>query len=40
MRDPVEYPDPDVFNPDRFIRDGVINPNVREPTIVFGVGRR
>lgn len=36
-----DYPDPSTFNPDRFIKDGKINPDVRDPTtITFGFGRR
>ncbi|KAL7284540.1 hypothetical protein ACG7TL_001832 [Trametes sanguinea] len=40
-RDPKVYPDPETFNPDRFIKDGKINPDVQDPnTFVFGYGRR
>ncbi|THH33533.1 hypothetical protein EUX98_g692 [Antrodiella citrinella] len=36
-----DYPDPDVFKPERYIKDGKINSNVRDPTtIAFGFGRR
>lgn len=35
------YPDPFAFNPDRFIKDGSLNPDVLDPGIVaFGYGRR
>lgn len=35
------YPNPDVFDPSRFIKDGQIDPNVKDPEqIAFGWGRR
>ena len=41
LRDPVIYPNPDAFNPDRFLKDGKINPLVFDPAHrVFGSGRR
>lgn len=40
LHDSVEYPDPNIFNPDRFIRDGALNSEIRSSTINFGVGRR
>jgi len=40
-RDPNIYPDPETFNPDRFLKDGEINPLVFNPEDrVFGSGRR
>ena len=41
MHDPVVYPDPAEFRPERFMRDGHIDETVRDPfKIVFGSGRR
>ena len=41
FRDPNIYPDPETFNPDRFLKDGKINPLVLNPEDrVFGAGRR
>ncbi|KAI9063873.1 cytochrome P450 [Trametes sanguinea] len=40
-RDESAYPDADCFRPERFLRDGKINPDMRDPaTFVFGFGRR
>ncbi|KAH9847572.1 cytochrome P450 [Lenzites betulinus] len=40
-RDPEHYPDPERFDPERFLADGKPNPNVRDPSCyVFGFGRR
>jgi len=35
------YPDPSAFKPERFIKDGQLDPNIRDPfMIAFGFGRR
>ncbi|EMD33342.1 hypothetical protein CERSUDRAFT_117962 [Gelatoporia subvermispora B] len=41
LHNPEEYPDPDKFFPDRFMKDGKINSAVRDSsTASFGYGRR
>lgn len=41
LHNSVDYPEPERFNPDRFIKDDKLNPNVRDPTTLsFGFGRR
>ncbi|KDQ53890.1 hypothetical protein JAAARDRAFT_38861 [Jaapia argillacea MUCL 33604] len=41
LRDPVAYPEPEKFKPERFLKDGKLNPAVMDPNIAaFGFGRR
>ncbi|KAI0791751.1 cytochrome P450 [Abortiporus biennis] len=42
LHDPVEYPNPEEFKPERFLtKDGKINPEIRDPEVAaFGWGRR
>ncbi|KAJ7065520.1 cytochrome P450 [Mycena amicta] len=41
LHDEDMYPDPHSFNPDRFLIDGKLNPDVRDPDkAAFGFGRR
>lgn len=37
----ASYPDPFAFNPDRFIKDGILDPDILNPEVAaFGFGRR
>ena len=41
MNDPEVYPEPDKFVPERFLKDGRLNPDVQDPeAYLFGFGRR
>ena len=36
-----DYPDPAVFKPERFLKDGKLDPDIRDPSMIaFGFGRR
>jgi cytochrome P450 len=39
LHDEDIYPEPHKFNPERFLENGKLNPNVRDPTVAFGFGR-
>ena len=41
FRDPVVYPKPHIFDPERFLKDGKLDPSVKDPEArVFGSSRR
>ncbi|KAJ3552268.1 hypothetical protein NP233_g12920 [Leucocoprinus birnbaumii] len=40
LHDPEVYKDPLEFRPERFLKDGKIDPGVRDPMNAFGFGRR
>jgi len=36
-----DYPDPSSFKPERFLKNGQLDPNIRDPALMaFGFGRR
>ncbi|KAJ3572125.1 hypothetical protein NP233_g3289 [Leucocoprinus birnbaumii] len=41
LHDPQEFESPDQYIPERYLKDGKINPEVRDPTVAaFGYGKR
>ncbi|KAF7325230.1 Cytochrome P450 [Mycena kentingensis (nom. inval.)] len=41
LQDETTYPEPTTFNPERFLRDGKLDPTVQDPEVAaFGFGRR
>lgn len=41
LNNPEDYPDPQAFKPERYLRDGVLDSNAPNPyVVVFGYGRR
>lgn len=41
MHDPQVYEDPEIYRPERFLKDGQLDPTVRDPfNYAFGYGRR
>ncbi|KAF9456307.1 cytochrome P450 [Collybia nuda] len=40
LHDPEVYPSPEEYKPERWLRDGQLDPTAQDPTVAFGYGRR
>ena len=41
LNNEADYPDPSSFNPERYLKNGQLDPNIRDPELIaFGFGRR
>jgi len=41
LHDDEQYPNPSTFDPERFLKDGKLNPGILDPSeVAFGFGRR
>ena len=40
LHDRKAFNDPQEFQPERYLKDGKLNPDVRDPDCAFGFGRR
>ena len=41
LHNPEQYPEPQEFKPERFLKDGALDPSVQDPdSAAFGFGRR
>ena len=41
LNNEIDYPDPSAFKPERYLNNGQLDPNIRDPVLMaFGFGRR
>ena len=41
LNNEADYPDPSSFKPERYIKNGQLDPNIQDPALIaFGFGRR